>query len=70
MRDDTSTVVCAIEHDGVTGYGEAAPIERYDETCASAVAFLEASSPDPGSDPFALEDAAHVVSRELARLVL
>lgn len=55
-RDDTQTVACAIEHGGVTGYGEAAPIERYDETTTSALAFLAESGGDLGSDPFALEE--------------
>lgn len=54
-RDDIQTVVCAIEHGGVTGYGEAAPIERYEETTASALAFLAECGPDLGDDPFALE---------------
>ena len=55
-RDDTQTVACAIEHGGVTGYGEAAPIERYDETTTSALAFLAESGGDLGRDPFALEE--------------
>ena len=55
-RDDTQTVACAIEHAGITGYGEAAPIERYDETTATALAFLAESGPDLGGDPFALEE--------------
>lgn len=62
-RDDVQTVICAVEHEGVTGYGEAAPIERYDETPASALAFLADSAPDLGSDPFALE----LIERRLAR---
>ena len=62
-RDDAQTVVCAIEHAGVTGYGEAAPIERYDETAASALAFLADAGPDLGDDPFALE----AIERRLAR---
>ena len=46
----------AIAHDGVTGYGEAAPIERYSETAASSLAFVEAHSDLLGDDPFALEE--------------
>jgi L-alanine-DL-glutamate epimerase-like enolase superfamily enzyme len=62
-RDDAQTVVCTIEHAGVTGYGEAAPIERYDETTASALAFLAESGVELGDDPFALE----AIERRLAR---
>lgn len=62
-RDDSTTVVCAIGHAGVTGYGEAAPIERYDETPASALAFIEASGPDLGGDPFALDEIEERLAR-------
>ena len=57
----------AITHDGVTGYGEAAPIERYDETAASALAFVEAHGELVGDDPFALEEIlARLPAREQA----
>ena len=51
-----NVVHVAITHDGVTGYGEAAPIERYSETAASSLAFVEAHSDLLGDDPFALEE--------------
>ena len=54
--DVADVVHVAITHDGVTGYGEAAPIERYDETAKSALAFVEAHGELLGSDPFALEE--------------
>ena len=54
--DFADVVHVAITHDGVTGYGEAAPIERYDETAASALAFVEAHGELVGDDPFALEE--------------
>ncbi len=38
------------------GRGEAAPIERYEETPASALAFIEEHSGLVGDDPFALEE--------------
>src|SRR5690349_22811274 len=38
------------------GFGEAAPIERYDETAESAKAFLDDAGDLVGDDPFALED--------------
>ena len=53
--DVADVVHVAITHDGVTGYGEAAPIERYSETAASALAFVEAHGELLGDDPFALE---------------
>jgi L-alanine-DL-glutamate epimerase-like enolase superfamily enzyme len=54
--DIADVVHVAITHDGVTGNGEAAPIERYDETAESALAFVEAHAELVGSDPFALEE--------------
>jgi L-alanine-DL-glutamate epimerase-like enolase superfamily enzyme len=43
-----------IRHDGQSGFGEAAPIERYDETADSGLAWLEGV--ELGDDPFALEE--------------
>jgi L-alanine-DL-glutamate epimerase-like enolase superfamily enzyme len=48
-------VQVAITHDGVTGYGEGAPDERYGESCESAMAFFERARTLLGDDPFALE---------------
>jgi L-alanine-DL-glutamate epimerase-like enolase superfamily enzyme len=53
--DEAEVVVVEIRHDGVSGYGEANPIERYDESAASALAFLEGAEELLGDDPFALE---------------
>src|SRR5262245_25773096 len=50
-QDEVELVEVALTHDGVTGYGEAAPIERYDESVTSARAWLE--QVDPGDDPWA-----------------
>jgi L-alanine-DL-glutamate epimerase-like enolase superfamily enzyme len=58
-RDSTDVadvVHVAISHDGVTGWGEAAPIERYDESASSALAFVEEHGALVGDDPFALEE--------------
>ena len=56
-----------LEHDGVTGYGEAAPIDRYDESPQSALAYLEEASDSLGDDPFALEEVmARLPAREYA----
>jgi L-alanine-DL-glutamate epimerase-like enolase superfamily enzyme len=53
--DEADVVVVEITHDGVTGYGEATPIERYEESAESALAFVEEAAPLLGDDPFALE---------------
>jgi L-Ala-D/L-Glu epimerase len=53
-EDEAEVVQVAIERDGVTGFGEAAPIERYSESASSALAWLE--QVELGDDPFALEE--------------
>jgi L-alanine-DL-glutamate epimerase-like enolase superfamily enzyme len=55
-QDVAEVVVAEIHHDGHVGYGEAAPIERYDESGQSALAWLE--QVELGDDPWAL-DAIH-----------
>jgi L-alanine-DL-glutamate epimerase-like enolase superfamily enzyme len=54
--DEAEVVVVEIRHDGVSGYGEANPIERYDESASSALAFLQDAEELLGDDPFALEE--------------
>jgi L-alanine-DL-glutamate epimerase-like enolase superfamily enzyme len=54
-QDEAEVVYVEISHDGVSGYGEAAPIERYDESAASALAFVQEAGELLGDDPFALE---------------
>ena len=54
--DWADVVQVTIRHDDVTGHGEAAPIERYDETAASALRFIEEHGQLVGDDPFALEE--------------
>jgi L-Ala-D/L-Glu epimerase len=54
-EDEADVVYVELEHEGHVGYGEAAPIERYDETAESALAFLEGAGELLGHDPFALE---------------
>ena len=46
----------ALSHKGVTGHGEGAPIERYEESAESAKAFVEEHAGVLGDDPFALEE--------------
>jgi L-Ala-D/L-Glu epimerase len=52
-EDEADVVQVEIRHDGVSGFGEAAPIARYDESAASAKAWLD--TVDLGDDPFALD---------------
>ncbi len=54
--DVTDVVHVAVTHEGVTGYGEAAPVERYDESARSATRFVDEHGGLVGDDPFALED--------------
>ena len=55
-QDAAEVVHVELEHNGVRGFGEAAPIERYDESAASALAYLEGVAELVGDDPFALEE--------------
>jgi L-alanine-DL-glutamate epimerase-like enolase superfamily enzyme len=54
-RDFEDVVQVAVRHGDVVGHGEAAPIDRYEETAESALAFVEAHADALGDDPFALE---------------
>jgi len=55
-QDAAEVVQVEVRHAGVAGHGEAAPIERYGESAASAKAFAEESADLLGEDPFALEE--------------
>ena len=55
-QDTAEVVHVTVEHGGETGYGEAAPIERYSESPESALAFVEAVAADLGDDPFAHDE--------------
>ena len=66
-QDTADVVYVELEHDGVTGYGEAAPIERYDQSAESALAYLEANADELGDDPWALDEIeAHLPAEEPA----
>ncbi len=54
--DYADVLQVALRHDGVTGYGEGAPIERYRESGESAKAFVDEHAGLLGEDPFALEE--------------
>ena len=58
-RDTTTeaeVVWVEIEHEGERGYGEADPIERYEESAESAVAYVEEVADSLGDDPFAFDE--------------
>ena len=55
-QDSADVVWVELEHAGVVGRGEAAPIERYEETAESALAYVEDVADELGDDPFALEE--------------
>jgi L-Ala-D/L-Glu epimerase len=50
-----TVVITEIEHGGITGQGEAAPISRYGESAETVKAFLSRVDLSPFGDPFALE---------------
>jgi L-alanine-DL-glutamate epimerase-like enolase superfamily enzyme len=65
---DTEDVVeVTLTHSGVHGHGEAAPIERYDESPESALAYVQEHAGLLGDDPFALEEVmARLPAKEFA----
>jgi L-alanine-DL-glutamate epimerase-like enolase superfamily enzyme len=50
------SVIVEIEHDGIIGYGESAPSERYGEDKSTVTEFLKRIDLSQFSDPFELED--------------
>jgi L-Ala-D/L-Glu epimerase / N-acetyl-D-glutamate racemase len=66
-RDAEDVVVVEVRHSGVSGFGEAAPVDRYDESAESAAAYLEEHADALGGDPFALDEALErLPAREFA----
>jgi L-alanine-DL-glutamate epimerase-like enolase superfamily enzyme len=63
-RSDHPVVRVRVEHDGVAGHGEGAPVRRYGETAESNLDFLAGCEGLLGDDPLALEDVlARVAER-------
>jgi L-alanine-DL-glutamate epimerase-like enolase superfamily enzyme len=63
-RDVEEVVHVQLEHDGLVGYGEGAPVDYWGETPESLLGFLEEEAPALiGGDPFALE----YIDQRLAR---
>ena len=54
-KDIEPCVIVRLEHDGITGYGEAAPSERYGETVESVMEFLQRVDLSRYRDPFETE---------------
>jgi L-Ala-D/L-Glu epimerase / N-acetyl-D-glutamate racemase len=69
-RDSTDTadvIQVEIRHDGVSGFGEGAPIDRYGESAESALGYIEEHAEALGDDPFALDEIeARLERREWA----
>ena len=55
-EDVAPVVITTIEHDGITGHGEASPSSRYGETIDTVLDFLRGVDLRNFSDPFELED--------------
>jgi L-alanine-DL-glutamate epimerase-like enolase superfamily enzyme len=54
VMTDSSTVLVEVESDGITGYGEAAPIARYDSSVEDVIAFYGAYK-QPSNDPYRID---------------
>jgi L-Ala-D/L-Glu epimerase len=55
-QDDVELCQLEIRHEGLSGFGEAAPIDRYGESAASARDYVEEHADALGDDPFALDE--------------
>jgi len=65
--DTEEVVVVEVRHSGVSGFGEAQPNERYDESAESALAYVEEHAELVADDPFALEEVMGLLpQREFA----
>jgi L-alanine-DL-glutamate epimerase-like enolase superfamily enzyme len=60
-RDVEPCILTEFKHDGITGYGEAAPSERYGETPASVTQFLRRIDLGAFTDPFQVDDILRYV---------
>jgi L-alanine-DL-glutamate epimerase-like enolase superfamily enzyme len=65
--DTEDVLVVELRHSGVSGFGEAQPIDRYGESVESARAYVAEHGELLGDDPFALEDVMdRLPAREFA----
>jgi L-Ala-D/L-Glu epimerase len=66
-RDSEDVVVVELRHSGVSGFGEAQPLDHYGESPESAQAYLDEHGGLLGDDPFALEEVMEQLpAREFA----
>jgi L-Ala-D/L-Glu epimerase / N-acetyl-D-glutamate racemase len=65
-RTTQSVVQVELEHDGLTGSGEAAPVYYRGESVETASAFLAEAAPRLGDDPFALEQTLGALEGDAA----
>jgi L-alanine-DL-glutamate epimerase-like enolase superfamily enzyme len=54
--DTADVLVVEVRHSGVSGFGEAAPVNRYGESAESAQAYVDEHAELLDDDPFALEE--------------
>jgi L-Ala-D/L-Glu epimerase len=54
-RDVQSVVFVELEHDGITGYGEASPIARYGESVETVISFFKQVDSEKLNNPFLIE---------------
>jgi L-alanine-DL-glutamate epimerase-like enolase superfamily enzyme len=62
--DVADVVQVEIRHGDLSGFGEGAPIERYDESAESALAYIEGHADALGDDPWALDEIEARLPRE------
>jgi L-alanine-DL-glutamate epimerase-like enolase superfamily enzyme len=60
-RDISPVVIVELEHEGIIGYGEAAPTRRYGETIETVMGFLKGVNLSPFGSPFELESILNYV---------
>jgi L-Ala-D/L-Glu epimerase / N-acetyl-D-glutamate racemase len=65
-RTTQEVVQVELEHDGLVGRGEAAPIYYRGETIATVSSYLENAAPRLGDDPFALEEVLRRIEGDAA----
>ncbi|MBI2619881.1 MAG: dipeptide epimerase [Ignavibacteriales bacterium] len=61
-RDVSPIVIVELEHDGITGYGEASPSGRYGESVETVSRFLNGLDVSRFQDPFQLEEILNSVN--------
>ena len=62
--DIARNVLVRLEHDGITGFGEAPPSSYYGQDRESVLAALEKMCDDLGGDPFEIEDTVERLSNK------